>query len=59
MRLDIGCQVTYLRGRRGAVVGDSTRGARRVCDGAEVLWPGSARMKHWAGLQCRAVECRA
>ncbi|EFL18001.1 GAF sensor hybrid histidine kinase [Streptomyces sp. C] len=57
-RLDIGCQVTYLRGRHEAVVPDSTRGVRPVCDGAEVLSPGSARVKHWAGLESRLLDSR-
>ncbi|GHI66637.1 histidine kinase [Streptomyces nojiriensis] len=30
-----------------------------MCDGAEVLWPGSARVKHWAGLQSRLVTSQA
>jgi len=26
------------------------RGVRTMCEAAELLWPGSARVKHWAGL---------
>ncbi len=42
------CQVTYLHGPGGCRSrGFGPEGVRTVCEAAELLWPGSAGVKHW------------
>ena len=54
-----GCQVTYLRcpsGCRSPVFPPSD-GRGRICEAAELLWPGSAMVKHWACFRRQPGQC--